>query len=648
MRRTRASYHYTIRLVKRNEQHLIRQRFAQAVLNGNNRDLWSEIRRLNSTRSVPPRTIDGQTSSENIAHIFAEKYNHLYNSVSYNARDMEDVRSSINERVALAGYTDDYFISKDDVASAICKLKPNKNDGDRGLSTSHFIHGSDGLTGHTANLFSGLLIHGSVIDDFLTSTIIPIPKGNNTNVTDSENYRGIALSSVLGRIFDLIVLNRYSDSLVSCDLQFGFKKNRSTAMCTMIVKEAISLYTSSNSTVHCVFLDSSKAFDRVEYCKLFKLLMDRHVPAHVTRILLNMYTGQQVRVLWNGATSGNFPISNGVKQGAIVSPILFCVYLDTLLIELKKAGVGCYIGNWFVAALGYADDVVLLAPTARAMRTMLGVCDKFASEFNVLFNANKSKCITFKKQSYLVTQAPPRHSASSLFSISGNCIENVYSWSHLGHILRANLLDDDDILSRRNSLVGQINSFLCNFSKVDVLVKNALFRVYCSSHYGSELWDLTNPKVEDYCVAWRKGLRKLWKLPYDCRSVNVAVVSNTVPLYDELCRRVLNFVRTCLHCDSPLVQAIVTNGVSAGMNSPIGRNVAHCSAYFNLSVGNIGASKLRSCDCSNMFNSKIDTQSAIQANVLREILLIRDGLLEFSSDLMEVSELDDFIMLLAN
>ena len=107
--------------------------------------------------------------------------------------------------------------------------------------------------------------------------------------------------------------------------------------------------------------------------------------------------------------------TNGVKQGAIVSPILFCVYLDTLLIELKKAGVWCFIGNWFVAALGYSDDVVLLAPTARAMRTMLGVGDKFASEFNVIFDAKKSKCITLNKQNYRVAQAPSRHSVLPLF-----------------------------------------------------------------------------------------------------------------------------------------------------------------------------------------------------------------------------------------
>jgi len=166
-------------------------------------------------------------------------------------------------------------------------------------------------------------------------------------------------------------------------------------MCSMIAKEVIAHYVNSNSNVHCVFLDSSKAFDKVEYCKLFNLLLYRHISPHVIRVLLNMYTGQQVKVLWNGVYSRTFTALNGVKQGAIISPVLFCVYLDTLLIELQKAGLGCHIGHWFVAALAYADDVVLLAPTARAMRSMLTICDRFASMFDVTFNGNKSKCIRF-------------------------------------------------------------------------------------------------------------------------------------------------------------------------------------------------------------------------------------------------------------
>ena len=103
-----------------------------------------------------------------------------------------------------------------------------------------------------------------------------------------------------------------------------------------------------------------------------------------------MYTGQQVNVLWNGFHSDSFSVSNGVKQGAIISPISFCAYLDTLLIELRRAGVSCFIGDWFVAALAYAGDVVLLAPTARAMRTMLDICIGQSSDEPITNEATNS------------------------------------------------------------------------------------------------------------------------------------------------------------------------------------------------------------------------------------------------------------------
>ena len=83
----------------------------------------------------------------------------------------------------------------------------------------------------------------------------------------------------------------------------------------------------------------------------------------------------RTRVLWNGVVSHWFNVSNGVKQGGVLSPILFCVYIDGLLISLCRAGLGCYIGHMFVGALVYADDLVLLAPTPHAMRLMLQFCE---------------------------------------------------------------------------------------------------------------------------------------------------------------------------------------------------------------------------------------------------------------------------------
>ena len=79
----------------------------------------------------------------------------------------------------------------------------------------------------------------------------------------------------------------------------------------------------------------------------------------------------------------------------MLSPVLFCLYLDGLLSLLARSGVGCLVGECYVGALAYADDIVLLAPTANAMRHMLKVCDNYASDYSIIFNASKSKCILF-------------------------------------------------------------------------------------------------------------------------------------------------------------------------------------------------------------------------------------------------------------
>ena len=132
---------------------------------------------------------------------------------------------------------------------------------------------------------------------------------------------------------------------------------------------------------------------------------------------------------WNGVCSDYFSVRNGVKQGGVISPILFCVYVDVLLKLLSDAKVGCYIGHVFVGALVYADDIVLLALT-RAMRKLLSLCDEFASGFNVLFNAKKSKCLYIR---------PKEDNKSNcclkpMFNIGGNAIEVVRQWPHLGNL----------------------------------------------------------------------------------------------------------------------------------------------------------------------------------------------------------------------
>ena len=98
-------------------------------------------------------------------------------------------------------------------------------------------------------------------------------------------------------------------------------------------------------------------------------------------------------VRWNNSLSDSFCVSNGVWQGGVLSPILFAIYIDSLLEMLESSGVGCYYGGSFVGALAYADDVVLLAPWASALRLMLHICNIL---YVSVFNAAKTQLICFR------------------------------------------------------------------------------------------------------------------------------------------------------------------------------------------------------------------------------------------------------------
>ena len=194
------------------------------------------------------------------------------------------------------------------------------------------------------------------------------------------------------------------------------------------VERTVSYYTRSDSSVYCVLLDATKAFDRISYVKLFQKLIDRKLPAVVLRFLVNLYSEQAMRVQWDSNKSELFNVHNGVKQGAIFSPTLFCVYIDDLLNRLKNSGLGCYIGSLYAGSMAYADDLTLLAPTAEAMRFMLKVCSDYAKEFSISFNPNKTKCMLFRTIGKPATVYPR-------YFINDNPIEYVNESLHLWNIM---------------------------------------------------------------------------------------------------------------------------------------------------------------------------------------------------------------------
>ena len=460
-------------------------------------------------------------------------------------------------------------------------LKPHKNEGVSGLSSDFFINACDELYVHLAMLISAMLVHGFSPTLLSISTIIPIPKGHSVSKNNSANYRAISMSSVICKIIDLIIINKYGDRLFTSANQFGFKRKSSTDMCTMLLKETISYYHEQSSDVYCTFLDATKAFDRVHYCKLFNVLLDRHLPVVFLRLLFTMYTSHSAFVSWNGVLSNEFQIKNGVRQGGILSPILFGIYIDGLLQKLINAKVGCFIGNAFLGVLAYADDLALIAPTPSAMRKLLSICDAYGHEYSVSFNASKSKCIYFNAgvrfgYCYDRTDVLPK------FMISGHSIEYVHKWPHLGHIISSKMSDSDDIIHRRNEMIRQVNDVLCYFGKLDGIIKLKLLYSYGSSFYGSSIWDLTCYEVAALCVSWRSALKRVWKLPMNAHSDILYNLCGNWPLELELKYRILNFSVNCLNSDNFIVKFVTRNALLCLYSSIFAKNFFICHSTFHL------------------------------------------------------------------
>ena len=126
----------------------------------------------------------------------------------------------------------------------------------------------------------------------LICSLLPLVKDKLGNISSSDNYRAIAISSLLLKIYDWVILILFSDKFKTHDLQFGFQENSSTSMCTWIAAEVISYYIRNNTSVYCCLLDLKKAFDKVEFAKLFSKIIERGIPKIFLRLLIFIYIKQ--------------------------------------------------------------------------------------------------------------------------------------------------------------------------------------------------------------------------------------------------------------------------------------------------------------------------------------------------------------------
>ena len=311
-KRTRAAYHYAIRYAKKQSDIGRANILADDLLNRRSRDFWTEVKRMKGTHRQIPVNVDGILSETGISELFANKYRRLYNSVSYSQNEMDDILKDIDikycsnnkcDGVCSANCICRHALTVGNIEYAIRSIKHGKSDGNQGLTTDHLKHGSHKLRVYISLLFTAMLSHGYIPKAMLLSTIVAIPKDRRKSLNESENYRGISLSSVQGKVLDWVILRACKDVLRTTDYQFGFKPEHSTTQCTFVVNETIQYYLNGGSYVYTMLLDASQAFDRVNYIQLFKILLNRGICPLVCRLLAVLYTRQSTRVKWGNVLS---------------------------------------------------------------------------------------------------------------------------------------------------------------------------------------------------------------------------------------------------------------------------------------------------------------------------------------------------------
>ena len=225
--------------------------------------------------------------------------------------------------------------------------------------------------------------------------------------------------------------------------------------------------------MYACFIDLTKAFDLVNYNKLFEKLHEKINPLFL-RLLGYIYTHQLYEVRWQSEQSFSFKVHNGVRQGAILSPTLFSIYIDSLFSVLEKCGYGCYVENIFSGIFGYADDLVLLSPDRTGLQQMLDITKSHLDDLGLQISVNVDKPTKSKTKTvaFGCTEDP------AAVKLEGVALPWCDSYTHLGHLFHRSGFPSHDCEYKRRTFIGQYNTLVQVLHKKDPAVYMKLIQIY--------------------------------------------------------------------------------------------------------------------------------------------------------------------------
>ena len=498
---------------------------ARKFINKDSKEFWKEIKKVSGNKDFVAETVGGATGSEDIAGMWKNHYDKLLNSCN----DHTD-KAAVLKRVENVLLKDEYLFTVEDVKECVKHLKKGKSAACDQLQAEHLQYASTRVSVLLSFLFNAIVVHDFIPLSLMDTVLIPIVKDKKGDVTDQDNYRPIAITTVLSKLFESLILVKFTDELnnTTCN-QFGFKRNHSTDLCVFTFKQIVEYYISQSSPVYICYLDASKAFDRVNHWVLFMKLLER-IPGIFVRLLITWYTLQRFMVRWGNVTSPLFNVSNGVRQGGVLSPILFNIYTDDLSKLLFATNVGCTLNNVNFNHLAYADDMVLLAPSPAALQELLCQCELYAVDHSMIYNVKKTVCMCIKPKMFRDLHVPP-------VTLNGRSLTFVTTQKYLGVLINNAFNDNDDIKRQTRSIYCAGNILIKKFKHCSDAIKDYLFKTYCTGIYSGHLWYRYNSTIFSRAkTAYNCIFRKFRNLDRKC-SISASMVSSHVPTFIEVLRK---------------------------------------------------------------------------------------------------------------
>ncbi len=208
-----------------------------------------------------------------------------------------------------------------------------------------------------------------------------------------------------------------------------------------------------------------------------------------------------MRTVWRGQFSRTFSVSNGIRQGGVIFPLLFCIYMNELLKRLEAEGMGCWIGKYHYGGVGYADDLTLAVPRVRGLTQMLNICKDFGEEYSVEYNPTKIVCVLFSRRKIV-------HKSDT--QLCGSTLKWVDHVKHLANHMECNLSEVTEIRMKKSDM-----TVMASLGKSNYMIISKVFNFQCTHFYWAQALWFGDKAVKEFQNMWNVCIRRLLTLPYE-------------------------------------------------------------------------------------------------------------------------------------